>query len=328
MLFRSVAAVDEGVAGGEQRLEHRDGGGDVRGGHHQPDVPWHSEGGNDLLWRASTTEALALHCHDGRLVHVVGNALVTGALQATDHVGAHAPQPNHCDLHAHKVARFAVGYRQCTMTDLQRSMRGATAAHALLLGALRELDDGTCAGPSLLPGWSVGHVLTHLARNADSHVVMLRAANRGEVAAQYPGGAAQRSADIDAGAAHPAAAQLADLAAASDRLEATWTAMTDDGWQGVGEAFAGSVPVRDLPFRRWREVTLHHSDLGIGFDCCDWPPEYVRLELGRMTMQWASRKPMGLTTLPPAAVALPDAQRVAWLTGRLVVDGLDPAGIF
>jgi maleylpyruvate isomerase len=227
----------------------------------------------------------------------------------------------------HKVARFLAGYGENTMNDLQRTVRGATAAHAQLLGALHDLDDNTCVGPSLLPGWSVGHVLTHLARNADSHVVMLLAANRGEVAAQYPGGAAQRADDIEAGAARPAAAQLADLAVASARLEAAWAEMTDDGWQGVGEAFAGSVPVHDLPFRRWREVTLHHSDLGLGDDWSVWPAEYVRLELGRMTMQWASRKPMGLTTLPPAAMALPDAQRVAWLTGRLVVDGLDPAGI-
>jgi len=45
-------------------------------------------------------------------------------------------------------------------------------------------------------------------------------------------------------------------------------------------------------------------------------------------MQWASRKPMGLTSLPAAAMALPEAQRVAWLTGRLTVAGLEPAGIF
>jgi len=47
-----------------------------------------------------------------------------------------------------------------------------------------------------------------------------------------------------------------------------------------------------------------------------------------MTMQWASRKPMGLTTLPAAAMALPEAHRVAWLTGRVEVSGLEPAGIF
>lgn len=95
--------------------------------------------------------------------------------------------------------------------DLQRDVAGATTAHALLVAALAGLTDQQCAGPSLLPGWTIGHVLTHLARNADSHVGMLLAANRGEVAVQYPGGLSQRAADIEAGADRPAAEQVADL---------------------------------------------------------------------------------------------------------------------
>ena len=212
--------------------------------------------------------------------------------------------------------------------DLQRDISGATTAHALLIAALAGLTDDQCAGPSSLPGWTIGHVLTHLARNADSHVGMLQAANLGEVAAQYPGGAAQRTADIEAGAGRPAAAQVADLTAANIRLEAAWSATTPLGWQGEGSTFQGTVAIRDLPFRRWRETTLHHTDLGLGYGWAQWPVAYVRLESGRMTMQWASRKPMGLTSLPAAAMALPEAQRVAWLTGRLTVAGLEPAGIF
>lgn len=41
--------------------------------------------------------------------------------------------------------------------------------------------------------------MTHLARNADSFVRLLEGAARGEVAAQYPGGSAQRNGEIDAG---------------------------------------------------------------------------------------------------------------------------------
>ena len=54
--------------------------------------------------------------------------------------------------------------------------------------------------PSLLPGWSVGHVLTHLARNGDSVVWRLEGAALGELRDQYPGGLEQRREDIDAGA--------------------------------------------------------------------------------------------------------------------------------
>ena len=212
--------------------------------------------------------------------------------------------------------------------DLQRDVARATTAHALLVAALAGLTDQQCAGPSLLPGWTIGHVLTHLARNADSHVGVLLAANRGEVAAQYPGGLSQRAADIEAGADRPAAEQVADLVAANARLQTAWSHTTSHGWQGEGISFQGTVAISDLPFRRWRETTLHHTDLGLGYDWAQWPATYVRLESGRMTMQWASRKPMGLTSLPAAAMALPEAQRVAWLTGRLTVAGLEPAGIF
>ena len=52
---------------------------------------------------------------------------------------------------------------------------GCTAAHARLLDAIAELGDDDVRRPSLLPDWSIGHVLTHLARNADSHLHMLEA---------------------------------------------------------------------------------------------------------------------------------------------------------
>jgi maleylpyruvate isomerase len=66
------------------------------------------------------------------------------------------------------------------------------------------MTDGQCSGPSLLAGWSRGHVLAHWARNADGQTRMLLAAMRGDLTAQYPGGNAQRHADIEAGAARPA----------------------------------------------------------------------------------------------------------------------------
>jgi maleylpyruvate isomerase len=40
-------------------------------------------------------------------------------------------------------------------------------ASALLAATAAALTDGQAREASLLPGWSRGHVLTHLARNAD-----------------------------------------------------------------------------------------------------------------------------------------------------------------
>ena len=212
--------------------------------------------------------------------------------------------------------------------EVRRDVRGATLAHEELLVGLSGLTDAAVRRPSLLPGWTVAHTLTHIARNADSHVLMLQGAQRGAVVAQYPGGLEQRNADIEAGVDRSAEQLVADVGESNARLQATWLAMTEDGWNGQGSAGFGPVAVNDLPFRRWRETVVHHADLGLGYSWRDWPADYVRIELGRLIMLWASRKPMGLTTLPATAVALSDHERAAWLLGRAAVDGLDAAGIF
>jgi len=83
---------------------------------------------------------------------------------------------------------------------------------------LAGLTDGDARRPSLLPDWTIAHTLTHIARNADSHVLMLEAASGGEIGAQYPGGMEQRNADIEAGAGRSAAELVADVADSNSRL--------------------------------------------------------------------------------------------------------------
>ena len=85
------------------------------------------------------------------------------------------------------------------------------ASEARLLALVATFDDDVVGAPSLLPGWTVGHVLTHLARNADSHVRRTRAAIDGVMVDQYPGGMAERAADIEAGAGRTAVAVRADV---------------------------------------------------------------------------------------------------------------------
>jgi maleylpyruvate isomerase len=45
-------------------------------------------------------------------------------------------------------------------------------------------------------------------------------------------------------------------------------------------------------------------------------------------MLWRARRPMGLTPLPAEALALPPATRLAWMMGRVEIDGLAPAHLF
>ena len=213
------------------------------------------------------------------------------------------------------------------MNDLDRDLGGAARAHRAVITALHDLTDDQARQPSRLPGWTVGHVATHIARNADGHIRMLEAALRGEIAPMYPGGREQRTHDIEAGSGRPAHELVADVSATTAALEAAWVAMTSEAWSGRGEVITGEVVMTDLVFVRWREVSVHHTDLGIGYTWADWDADYVRLDLLRMSMLWASRKPMGMTDLPPQALAVPPNHRVAWLLGRAEIEGLGPAGI-
>ena len=213
------------------------------------------------------------------------------------------------------------------MNDLDRDIAGAARAHVAVIAALQNLGDDQVRQPSVLPGWTVGHVATHIARNAEGHMRMLAAAGRGEVGAMYPGGREQRTRDIEAGSGRTAKEVAADVSATAATIEAAWSAMSAAAWSGRGDVVGGDVIMSDLPFIRWREVAVHHSDLGIGYTWADWEPEYVRLELVRLSMLWASRKPMGMTDLPRQALAVAPHQRVAWLLGRVEIEGLAPAGI-
>lgn len=206
---------------------------------------------------------------------------------------------------------------------LNEQVEGCSAAHQRLLADLEHRDDVWVRADSLLPGWTRSHVLTHLARNAEGLTRLLEHANRGEVADQYPGGVVARNEAIEIGAQRSMEAILADLRASTWALEAAWVATTAEGWQGRGRLTSGAViPVREVVFRRWREVEVHHSDLDCGFSWSDWSGAYVRQDLDHQSMLWTSRQPMGRSKLPGAALRLEPGARLAWLLGRLDVDGL------
>lgn len=178
--------------------------------------------------------------------------------------------------------------------------------------------------PGLLPAWTVGHVLGHLFSNAESHIRLLQGAQRGESVQRYPGGVVQRSAEIEAGACRSAADLVADIIDSSRRLEATWGVLDDDAWSIVGESITRREPADELPWLRWREIEVHHVDLGLDFTWADWSPDYVRRELRRAEMGWRASHPMGLTSLPVAALAVEPRRRLAWLLGRTDIDGVAP----
>ena len=205
---------------------------------------------------------------------------------------------------------------------LNEHVAGCASAHQRLLASLENLTDEQCRQDSLLPNWSRGHVLTHLARNADSHVHLFQSAVRGEVGNQYPS-IEKRNTDIESGSSRNANEIVIDLRVSIYGLEAAWASANEKVWSGQGRGLSGNViEMFSIVFMRWREVELHHADLNIGLNYDDMTSLYVRLELDQQIMFWRSRKPMGMTDLPEIAKKLSPSQRLAWLMGRIDVEGL------
>jgi len=172
------------------------------------------------------------------------------------------------------------------------------AALASDLAALREstdrlgrtlggLDDESARRPSLLPGWSVGHVLTHIARNADGMLRLVSWALTGVPTPMYASVDA-RNADIEAGAGRPAAVLADDVltsaAALADALEQLSEAPVDarDRLLLFGPPHPDAepdIPAHALPYARRRELEIHHVDLGLGYSPADWPADFVERTL-------------------------------------------------
>jgi len=153
------------------------------------------------------------------------------------------------------------------------------ASHQRLIATVSQIDDARVRKPSILPGWTVGHVLTHIARNADGHVSRLEGALRGEDVPRYPGGSAQRDEDIEAGAGRTAEELLDDITSSAVRLQETWRRCETEGWPNSHLMATDKWRTQESPLRRLREVEVHHADLGLDYTAADWPDLYVQWEL-------------------------------------------------
>ena len=198
------------------------------------------------------------------------------------------------------------------------SVQGAQARFEM---AIERLSDDDVRSPSLLPEWTVGHVLSHVARNADSHRERAEAAARGEVVEQYLGGYAGRAAAIEMGAVRPARDLISDVKTSARRLDETWRSTPESVWTNVTRDVGGRQrPLNALPARRWQELEVHLTDLGTGPTFYDWPEDFVVVRLPELRRELADRLPEGV--LPPVTGELDPREELAWLYGRFRPPGL------
>jgi len=156
------------------------------------------------------------------------------------------------------------------------------AAIDRLVASASEMSDDQMREPSLLPGWSRGHVLTHVARNGDSLVNLLTWAETGIETPQYPSAEA-RATGIEAGAGRPAHELTADVASSAKTFFARARALPDEAWPAMVDGMRGAHPAWFVLNRRLFEVEVHHADLGANYGPQDWPDWFVSDELYRVT---------------------------------------------
>ncbi|MEX0174274.1 maleylpyruvate isomerase family mycothiol-dependent enzyme [Streptomyces sp. LMG1-1-1.1] len=208
------------------------------------------------------------------------------------------------------------------MIDHELDLASVREATDRLLTAVASWDNAATAEPSRLPGWTRGHVLAHLSRNADALVNVLQGRP------MYADGKT-RDADIERDSGRPLDVQLADLRESADRFQAVAAEPAD--WARTVELRNGVTDSASrIPFRRWVEVALHHVDLGVGYELEDLPEEFVQREIDFLTERFAGLESLPATVLWAAdgrgwttggtsggvAVMGPATEMLGWLAGR------------
>lgn len=180
---------------------------------------------------------------------------------------------------------------------------------------ISHLTDVQAREPSALPGWSRGHVITHLARSADGLNRFVDGVQKGVDAEMYPGGPDARAAAIEEGAARPMDLMRADTAFSGHRLLDSLAGLAEDQLD-TPLKWRKPITARELPVFRWRELEIHLVDLDLGYTTADWPDEFVGFNLERELAALPQRAP---DVTPPV---LRDHELLAWLVGRLSGAGL------
>ncbi|MEP9364965.1 maleylpyruvate isomerase family mycothiol-dependent enzyme [Nocardioides sp. CN2-186] len=200
-----------------------------------------------------------------------------------------------------------------------------------LVRSVDALDSAEYAEPSGLPGWTRGHVVAHLALNAEGLARALRGVVDGSPASMYDSQEARDGDIAELAADQPAALRARLLGGGTDLFDAL-DAIPGDRWATTIERTPGGrvFAAADVVSMRLREVEIHHADLACGYTHRSWPTDFVTLLLD-------TGRAEGLGPLAAYAVDLdrtwrfgdggptvsgPAADLAWWLTGRGTGAGL------
>jgi maleylpyruvate isomerase len=198
------------------------------------------------------------------------------------------------------------------------------AGHRRLTSLISELSDADVRAASALPGWSRGHVITHLAELAQALTRQVDHALRDELVDVYDGGRPARDAAIERGAGRSAEAFRESTALTCAALEDAWARLGPEDWARPVSYRDGTL--LDILHARWRETEIHLTDLDLGYRPSSWTTEFcdhtvrflaprvpdgIQLTLAAVDRRWV------FGTGAPLTVHGSPGDLTAWMAGRI-----------
>ena len=156
------------------------------------------------------------------------------------------------------------------------SLEDVSAAEQLVAEFIATLSDDQVAEDSLLPDWSRGHVLTHLANNARGLSNLIEWALSGVQTDMYVS-VEQRGIDIEIGAKRPGSEIIADLLEQSKVLEQNLVRLIAGPLLAEEVVLGNGAHVHpyEILTLREREVLVHLVDLGLDYKASNWSLDFA-----------------------------------------------------
>ncbi len=159
-------------------------------------------------------------------------------------------------------------------TEIASAIESIERTQERLRGTIDGLTDGQVHASSVLPGWSRGHVLAHIAVFGEAAVRQLERAVTGSDPGEFHrGGPGGWNAAIEAGAVLPAVEHVARITEVLDRIEGYLDFVVADGAIVSRPTGYQGSSVGALVLAWWRELSINLTDLGLGAEHTLWGPE-------------------------------------------------------
>lgn len=226
-------------------------------------------------------------------------------------------------------------------SDFPARLEALETSTEALQRTLAQLTDARVKEPSLLPGWTRGHVLAHLARNADAMLNLVTWARTGDETPMYASHEV-RDAAIEEGSTRSASALVADVNETHTCLLTALHELPESG-KSAQIRYGAANTVSDatvIPLLRRTEVEIHHVDLDLDHTLAHLPEDFVEFMLAEVTADYSTRDDVqgfvlvasddaGRWTVDPGGqeVVGSTPSLLGWLLGRTDGIGLHTDGV-